>query len=239
MQNERDVFNRRRGVHQHLRERPGDHSDDFPIARIGNRFHIANYTHDREPRAISIESSPTDAFPDRRIVRPKTLRDALADNADERRVRCIARVKIAALQEWLAHALEIARHGNARVGRIHSARLGCGRAFCVEKHQRPRRIHWRWRHDGGGFDSGQCLQLSERSFERALFRRGGGEESIGNSDIKGEAVFRLEAPWLVDELPEILRCGDARRQERSGNRELDHNERTQQPSRTAIECCAT
>jgi len=41
------------------------------------------------------------------------LRNALTDNADERRVGCVARRKIAALQERLANALEISRHGDA------------------------------------------------------------------------------------------------------------------------------
>ena len=74
------------------------------------------------------------------------------------------------------------------------------------------------------FTPGTRLQLRERSFERALFRRGGGKESIGNGDVKSEAVFRFEAPWLLDQLPEILCRGDARCQKRSGNRELDHDE---------------
>src|SRR5438552_1111667 len=76
----------------------------------------------------------------------------------------------------------------------------------------------------GRVDSRQSLQLRERRFGRALFRRRGGKESIGNGDVKGQAVFRLETPWFLDQLPEILRRGNARCQERSSNRKLDHDE---------------
>jgi hypothetical protein len=80
------------------------------------------------------------------------------------------------------------------------------------------------------------VKLRERSFERALFCRGGGKESIRNGDVKSEAVFRLEAPGLLDQLSEILCRGDARCQERGCNRELDDDERTEQSARTAVEC---
>src|ERR1044071_9933589 len=65
----------------------------------GDRFHVADDADNREPRASSIKSSPADAFPDRRIVRPKTFRNALGDNADGRRGSGVARVEIAALQD--------------------------------------------------------------------------------------------------------------------------------------------
>src|SRR5207248_11331824 len=152
---------------------------------------------------------PANSFADRRIVRPKTFRYTLADNADERRVGSVARVEIAALEDRLPDAPKIPGHGHARVGCIDTARLRCGRAFAVEQHQCPRRVHWRRRHDRGGFHSGHYLQLRERSFEGALFRRGGGKESIGNGDVESDAAFRPEAPWLVDQLPEISSRADA------------------------------
>src|SRR5438874_6847524 len=115
--------------------------------------------------------------------------DALADDGDQRRVSSVAGVEIAPLQQRLAHALEILGHGYARVGGVDAAWLRCGRPFGVEEHQCPGRVHWRRRNDRGGFDSGQSPQLRERSLERALLRRGGGKESIGNGDVKGEAAF--------------------------------------------------
>jgi hypothetical protein len=75
-----------------------DHAEHFAVARVGDRFHVADNADNREPRASSIEPAPANTFPDRRIVRPKTFRDALADNADQRRVGSVARVEIAALQ---------------------------------------------------------------------------------------------------------------------------------------------
>src|SRR6266403_2073335 len=115
----------------------------FAVARVSDRFHITDNADNREPRASSIESSPANAFPDRRIVRPKTFRDALADNADQRCVGSVARVEIAALKNRLADALEIPGHGQARVRGVDSARLRCGRLLGVEQHQCPRRVHWR------------------------------------------------------------------------------------------------
>jgi hypothetical protein len=84
-------------VHKHLRERARDHAEHFAVARIRDRLHITDDPHNREPRASSIESSPADAFADRRIVRPKAFCDTLADNADERCVGGVASVEIAAL----------------------------------------------------------------------------------------------------------------------------------------------
>ena len=118
VQNEGDIVERCRRVHEHLRERPRDHAEHFAVARIGDRFHVADHADNREPRASSIESAPADAFANRRIVRPKTFRDALADDADERRVGSVARVEIATLQQRLAHAPEIAGHRHARVRRV-------------------------------------------------------------------------------------------------------------------------
>src|SRR5206468_7183664 len=86
VQNKSDVVERCRRVHEHLREWPRDHAEHFAVARVGNRFHVTDNADNREPRASSIESSPTDASPDRRIVRPKTFGDALANDADEWRV---------------------------------------------------------------------------------------------------------------------------------------------------------
>ena len=121
MQDEGDIVELCCRVHEHLCERARDHAKYFAVARIGDRFHIADHAHNREPRASSIESPPADAFADRRIVRPKTFRDALADDADERRVGSVARVEVATLQQRLAHVLEIAGHRHARVGRVHAA----------------------------------------------------------------------------------------------------------------------
>src|SRR5205823_7633738 len=115
VQNKGYVVERCRRVHEHLREWPRNHAEHFAVARIGNRFHITDDADNREPRASSIESSPADAFPDRRIVRPKAFRDALADNADQRCVGSVARVEIAALKNRLADALEIPGQGQARV----------------------------------------------------------------------------------------------------------------------------
>ena len=97
VQNEGDVFERCRRVHEHLRERPRDHAEHFAVARVRDRFHVANDADNREPRASSIESAPTDAFANRRIVRPKPFRNALADDTDERRVGSVAGIEIAAL----------------------------------------------------------------------------------------------------------------------------------------------
>ena len=87
MQNKGDVVERCRRVHEHLREWPRNHTEHFAVARVGDRFHVPDDANNREPRASSIEPAPADAFPDRRIVRPKPFRYALADNADQRRVR--------------------------------------------------------------------------------------------------------------------------------------------------------
>src|SRR6267378_315487 len=103
--------------------------------------------------------------------------DAFADDADQRRVGSIAGVEIAALQQRLADALEIAGHRDARVRCVHTARLGCRRSFGGEQHQCPRRVDWRRRHNRGGFYAWHCLQVRQRSFQRVLFRCGGGKES--------------------------------------------------------------
>src|ERR1051326_6636073 len=100
-------------MHEHLREWPRDHPEHFAVARVGNRFHVAHYADNSKPRASSIEPAPANAFPNRRIVRPKTLRDAFAYNADERRLGCVAGVEIAPLEDRLADALKIARDRHA------------------------------------------------------------------------------------------------------------------------------
>src|SRR5262245_15091051 len=100
-------------MHEHLCEWPRDHAEHFAITRVSDCFHVTDNTYHREPRASSIEPAPADSFPDRRFVRPKTLRDALADNTDQRRVGCIAGVEIAALENRLADGLEIPLHRHA------------------------------------------------------------------------------------------------------------------------------
>src|SRR5207302_10296887 len=99
------------------------------------RFHVADDADDREPRAVSIEPAPANAFPDRRIVRPKTFRDTLADDADRRRVGGVAHAEIASFQNRLTDALEIPGHWHARVSGVDAARLRRGRAFGVKQHQ--------------------------------------------------------------------------------------------------------
>ncbi len=137
VQNKGDVLERCRRVHEHLRQWPRDHAKHFAIAWIGDCFHIADDADNREPRASSIKPAPANAFPDRRIVRPKAFRDTLADNANERGVGSIARIEIAALQNRLADASEIPGHRHARVRSVDAAWLRCGRAFGVEQHQCP------------------------------------------------------------------------------------------------------
>jgi hypothetical protein len=154
VQNKGDVVERCRRVHEHLPEWPRNHAEHFAVARVCNRFHIADDADNREPRASSIEPAPADAFPYRRIVRPKTFRDTLADNADQRSVSSVAPIEITALQDRLPDAPEIPGHGHARVRSVGPARLRRRRSFGVEQHQCPRRVHWRRRHDGGRFDSG-------------------------------------------------------------------------------------
>src|SRR5215472_17945012 len=105
-------------MHEHLGERTRNHPEHFAVSRIRDGFHIANHAYNCEPRASSVESSPPNAFPDRRIVRPKAFCDALADNADERRVSGIARAEITALQDRLADASKIPGRGHARVSSV-------------------------------------------------------------------------------------------------------------------------
>ena len=102
MQDECDVVERGSCVHEHLRHGPRDHPKNLTIARISDRFRVADHTNDREPRARAVDSPPANAFADRRLARPKTMCNALTDNADERRVWCVAGREIAALQERLA-----------------------------------------------------------------------------------------------------------------------------------------
>src|SRR5256885_6787626 len=126
MQNERDVVEWRGCLHEHLREWSRDHADHFPITRVGDRLHVADYTDDGEPRTRAVESTPTDALADRRLVRPKASRDTLTDDANERRVGTIDPEEIATLQQRLADALEVSGHGHARACRANVSSLSSG-----------------------------------------------------------------------------------------------------------------
>src|SRR5436853_3118892 len=148
VQHEGDVFERGCCLRQHLRQRPRNHANDLSIIRIGDRFHISDNANYGVPGSVAIEPSPTNSFSNGRLVRPKSLGNALADNADQRRVGSVAFSKITALKEGLPNALEITRHSDSRIRRVKTARLGRGRAFGVEQHESPGCIHWRGRHDG-------------------------------------------------------------------------------------------
>ena len=132
MQNERDVVEWRGCLHQHLREWSRDHADHFPITWVGDRLHLADHADDRKPRTRPVESTPTDALADRRLVRPKAFRDALTDDANERCVGAIALEEIATLQQGLAGALEVSGHGHTRVCRVNASWLRSGCTFRVE-----------------------------------------------------------------------------------------------------------
>jgi len=123
----------------------------------------------------------------------------------------VARVESATLQQRLAHVPGNSRATGTREYAVYTPRgSGAGALSTLKSINVHERVHRRRRNDSGRFDARQCLQLRERSFERVLFRRCRGEESIRNGDVEGEAIFRFEAPRLLDQLPKILRCGHAR-----------------------------
>ena len=93
-------------MHQHLCERARDHAEHFAIARIGNHFYVANDADDGKPRPGAIEPSPANSFADRRLVTPEAFRDALADNADERRIGSVALVEIRGPENRLPDSFE-------------------------------------------------------------------------------------------------------------------------------------
>src|SRR5438270_11614484 len=97
-------------MNEHLRHRPCDHSQNFAVPRIGNRFHVADHAHDDEPGTIPVDPSPADSLSDRRFVRPKAVRNALADDADKWRIRSVTFEKIAPSQERLSDTLKISGH---------------------------------------------------------------------------------------------------------------------------------
>src|SRR6185369_16333724 len=125
----------------HLGERARDHSDHLTITRIGNRLHIcskADYCH---PRSRTIDSSPLDPFADWVLARPESSRERFGYDTHLVRFRSVALQKLTSLENGVRHGLEVSRHGDAKIGKIKSARLRWRIPFNIKRHEIPRSLH--------------------------------------------------------------------------------------------------